>query len=110
MCIKCEKNHAQHEKIYYGSILSDPDEINSRIKELETNINQLNENLDDIINRMKIFKENINSYYKISIDVMKNVDNNNRNYENNIIKIYDNDIMRDIKKIGEEKELKKNWI
>lgn len=109
LCIKCEKNHAQHEKIYYGSILSDPDEIKSRIKELETNINQLNENLDDIINRMKIFKENINSYYKISIDVMKNVDNNNRNYEilNNIIKICDNDIMRDIKKIVEEKELKK---
>ena len=99
-------------KYFYGSILSDPDEIKSRIKELETNINQLNENLDDIINRMKIFKENINSYYKISIDVMKNVDNNNRNYEilNNIIKICDNDIMRDIKKIVEEKELKKKWI
>ena len=61
---------------------------------------------------MKIFKENINSYYKISIDVMKNVDNNNRNYEilNNISKICDNDIMRDIKKIVEEKELKKKWI
>ena len=55
-----------------------------------------------------MYKENINNYYKIYLDIMKNVDNKNRNYEilNNIIEIDNNDIMNDIKRIMEEKTIK----
>ena len=67
LCMKCEKDHLNHEKIYYGSILPDIDESKERIKELEKSINQLNENINEIIEKLKSFKENINNYYRILI-------------------------------------------
>ena len=38
LCLKCEKDHINHDKIYYGSILSEPDEIKIKLKKLERNI------------------------------------------------------------------------
>ena len=35
LCIKCEKEHLNHEKIYFGNILPDIDENKKGIKELE---------------------------------------------------------------------------
>ena len=62
LCMKCEKEHLNHEKIYFGNILPDIDENKKGIKELEKSIKQLNININEIIEKLKSFKENINSY------------------------------------------------
>ena len=50
----------------------------------------------------------MNNYYKIYSDIIKNVENQNRNYEilNNIYEINNNDIIKNMKYIAEEKKLK----
>ena len=108
LCMKCEKDHLNHEKIYYGSILPDIEESKERIKELEKSINQLNENINEIIEKLKSFKENINNYYRIYNNIMKNIENQNRNYEilNNMIEINNNDVFKNIKSIIEEENIK----
>ena len=108
LCMKCEKDHLNHEKIYYGSILPDIEESKERIKELEKSINQLNENINEIIEKLKSFKENINNYYRIYNNIMNKIENQNRNYEilNNMIEINNNEVFKDIKCIIEEENIK----
>ena len=108
LCMKCEKEHFNHEKKNYGRILPDIDKNKKRIKELEESIKHLNANIDEIIERLKSYKENINNYYRIYKNVMKNIENQNRNYEilNNMIEINNNDVLRDIKRILEGKNVK----
>ena len=108
LCVKCEKEHLNHEKIYYGSILPDINENKRRIKELEKSINQLNKNINEIIEKLKSYKENVNNFYRNYNNIMKNNENQNRNYEilNNMIEINNNDILKDIKCIVEEKNIK----
>ena len=108
LCIRCEKEHDNHEKINYGSILPDPNESEKRIKELEKSINQLNANIDYIINRLKSYKENMNYYYQIYVNIMENINNQNRSYEllNNMNEIAYNNIMEDIKSIVEKDDYK----
>ena len=111
LCMKCEKEHLNHEKIYFGNILPDIDENKKGIKELEKSIKQLNININEIIEKLKSFKENINSYYKIYNNIMKNIDSQNRNFEilNNIIEINNNDILKDIKNILDENNIKNKF-
>ena len=111
LCVKCEKEHENHEKIYYGSILPDTNEIKYKADELGKNINKLNQDIEEIIKKLNNFKENINNFYQIYTDVIKNVDNKNRNYSllNNIFEISNNDIIKDIKNITEEKNSKEKF-
>ena len=111
LCMKCEKDHTNHDKVYYGNILPDSDEIKHMKEELGKNMIQLNENIDSYIKSLNNFKEKINSFYQIYTDIINNVDNKNRNYEilNNIIEIRNNDVIKDIKKIIEEKDNKNKF-
>ena len=107
LCIKCEKEHNEHEKIYFGNILPDYNEMKLKVDEFGKYIYQLNESLDEVINRLNEYKKNINEYYNIYIDIMKNIENKDRNYEilNNMIEINNNNVMKDIKYIAKEKNI-----
>ena len=109
LCIVCEKGHINHEKIYFGNILPDPDDINFKFKELDKYINEFNESIDDIIDTFKVYKENINNFYQIYTDIIKNAETKKRSYEilNNIIEINNNQVIIDIKNIVKEKNIKK---
>ena len=111
LCMKCEKEHVNHEKLYYGNIIPDSAEIKNKADKLGKSIKELNKDIEDLIERLHNFKENINNFYKIYIDVTKNLDNKNRNYEilNNILEISNNDIIKDIKNISEEKNSKEKF-
>ena len=108
LCIKCEKEHTEHKKIYYGDILSNEDEIAMKIAYFGRDINKLNKDIDNIIEKLNGYKDNIKEFYDIYIDVMKNVQNKNRNYEllNNIIEMSDNDVIKDLKNIVNENNIK----
>ena len=109
--MKCEKDHINHEKVYYGNIMPDSDEIKLRADELGKYIYQLNENIENIIEKLNRYKENINNFYQIYTEVINNVDYKNRNYEilNNINEICNNDIINDIKRIVEENNNKNKF-
>ena len=109
--MKCEKDHINHEKVYYGNIMPDSDEIKLRADELGKYIYQLNENIENIIEKLNRYKENINNFYQIYTEVIHNVDFKNRNYEilNNINEILNNDVINDIKRIVEENNNKNKF-
>ena len=109
--MKCEKDHINHEKVYYGNIMPDSDEIKLRADELGKYIYQLNESIENIIEKLNRYKENINNFYQIYTEVINNVDYKNRNYEilNNINEILNNDIINDIKRIVEENNNKNKF-
>ena len=108
LCARCKKAHENHEIKDYGDILPAIDETKKRIIDLENSIKQLNANIDYIINRFAFFKENMNNFLQIYKNIMKNVEKPNRSYEmlNNMYKINNNDVMKDIKRIVEENNLK----
>ena len=109
--MKCEKDHVNHEKVYYGNILPDCDEIKKRTDELGKYMSQLNQYIVDIIERLTNLKENINNFYNIYIDLIKNIENKNRNYQilNNILEICNNDVIKDITTIVEETDSKNKF-
>ena len=108
LCARCKKAHENHEIKDYGDILPAIDETKKRIIDLENSIKQLNANIDYIINRFAFFKENMNNFLQIYKNIMKNVEKPNRSYEmlNNMYKINNNDVMKDIKRIVGENNLK----
>ena len=109
LCMKCEKDHIKHEKIYFRNILPNPNEIRINNSELHKDINELNENIEDIIDKLTAYKENINKFYAIYTDIIKNVDTNNINYEilSNLNEINNNQVIKDIKNIVKEKNIRK---
>ena len=74
-------------------------------------VNQLNKSIEDIVEKLNNLKENINNFYRIYTDIIQNVDNKNRNYEllNNIFEIANNDVIKNIKTIFEEKNIKNKF-
>ena len=107
LCLKCEKDHINHEIIYFGDILPNPDEIRINNNELQKDINKLNESIEDIIDKLTAYKENIKKFYEIYADIIKNVDIKNKSYEilSNLIEINNNQVINDIKKIVREKNI-----
>ena len=94
ICIRCEKEHINHEKIYFDDILPN---INNDIK---IYIDKLNKEINDIIDKLKNIMKNMKIYYNIYNDIIKN---KNKNYEIlhniNIFIKYNEIIIKDIKEI-----------
>ena len=102
LCIQCEKEHKNHENIYFGDIL--PNNINKeneKLKELKECIDKLNNEVNERIEKLKFIMRNLKLYYDISNSFINNYNNNNRNYQNlkNINQFikYNSIIIKDIK-------------
>ena len=101
LCLYCESQHNNHNII---SIMPDLDKIKKNIIELRENINIYNNNIDNIIYKLKKVKDNFEIYYYIYSNLYNNYEKRIRNYElfNNINEIYNKNIINDIKKINNE--------
>jgi len=97
ICIKCDIEHKDHKGIYYGGILPDIRE-NTELKEY---IQKLKKEIEDIINKLKNIINNMDIYYRISHNKVKNNKNRNYNYLQNLNEFinYNNKIIKDIKEI-----------
>ena len=92
-------------------IIPNIDNIKKKIEEIKDIIERFSNNIDNIINIVKNIKMSIEEYYIINENILKNYDIKKRNYEiinniNNINNITNNIIMRDIKDIINEKDIK----
>ena len=109
LCIYCESKHNNHNTI---NIMPDLDKIKNNIKELKENIDIFNNNIEKIINKLMKVKENIKIYYKIYNNIYNNYEKRVRNYElfYNINEMNNNNIIKEIKKINNENNIKNKII
>ena len=74
ICLNCEKEHKNHRTIYYGDILP-KDNLEDKNNELKKYINIFNNEIDNIINKLKSIKENIGAYFNISNNYIMDYNN-----------------------------------
>ena len=105
ICLSCEPDHQNHNTT---SIMPNLNKIKNDMKELKETINTFNENLTNLIKKLYQVQKNLEIYYNIFNDIIKNCENKNRNYEifQNIIQ-FNNNIIENIKKINHESDIMK---
>ena len=73
LCMKCKSKHnSKHRIINYENILPDDDEIKEEIGKFRKKIDKLNEDINKIIEILKLISENMEIYYKINYDLLNN--------------------------------------
>ena len=87
MCIMCENEHKNHSSIFFGNIIINKENYMEQLNYLKKNIDKFQEEINSIINLLKNISENINNYYSISLDIIKNYNIENLNY--NLLKNID---------------------
>ena len=99
ICMSCTYDHNEHEIIYFSDLIINKDEIKLKINELRKDIDIFNNNIKEIINILNKVMETMEKYFKISNDIISNIENKNINYEilNNVDEIINNnEIIKDI--------------
>ena len=109
ICDLCEKQHNEHEKITYGSIISDINQIKTDKKNLQKLLNKLKNDIKGIISKLNLLMENLDIYYNIYNDAVKNFNIKKRNYQLlqnlNEFKNFNNDLMMNITEIINDKDI-----
>ena len=105
------EHNKEHKLISYMDIIPNIDNIKNKIKELKDIIDRFSENINKIIDIIKNIKMNIEEYYIINKNILNNYNIKKRNYEifnnlNNINNITNNIIIKDIKEIINEKDIR----
>ena len=107
ICMSCENEHSEHSIIYYGKLIIQENKIINRMKEIRKEIDIFNNDIKEKINKLNKIIENIEEYYKIIDNIIKNsINNKRRNYQllitiNNIIN--NNNMINNIKRINNNK-------
>ena len=102
LCMQCSQEHRSHQCIYFDNLLPNNENINS-INELKKSIDKFNDNIEDIITKLKNVKKNMDIFYKIINDIIKNYKVEYVNYQvliniNEVIR-YKDIIIKDINEI-----------
>ncbi len=108
LCMQCDMEHDNNHKIIlYREIKPNIDNIKNRMKELKEIIDKFNNNSEQLIILLKCVKENIEEYYNIYNNIIKNYDIKNRNYEifYNLNNINNDIIIKDLKEIINENNI-----
>ena len=108
ICIECEHEHDNHDMISLGKLFPNKNYLTNYYKELKGKIDQFNEIINEIINRMNEVVKIMNIYYKIVSNHINNYQTKNRNYQilQNINDFQKNKIiLDDITKIVNENDI-----
>ena len=98
----CFDKEEKHNIIYYNEIITDKEKKEKEIQELRIKIGRMNEDINNIIetiiSKLKMVIDNIEIYYEICNNFIKNYDYSNRNYEiiKNMNEIINKEIINDI--------------
>jgi surface protein len=102
LCVICEKQHQNHDKIAFGKIMVEKEQLEERMKSLKDEIVKMDKNIKEMINILNKVNNHMNNYYNCIEKIINNFDVKNRNMEKmyNINKIYENieNVIKDIKK------------
>ena len=101
----CEEEHKSHNIIYYGDILPKVN-LQNNINDLKEYIDKFNDEINNIIDKLKIIMNKMINYYNISSNIINNYNSQYKNYAilNNINEFikYNNIIQNDIRPIINE--------
>ena len=104
ICMSCENQHKNHNGVNLGVIISSD---NNYLQELKENIEGLKEDIKELINKMESIIINLETYYKISNNIIN--DNGKRNFvtlkNKNIFINNNNIIIKDIQSITNDKSI-----
>ena len=103
ICLLCANDHMDHDIILYESIIPNINKLKNEIIKLKNSIDILKSDINIIINKLNKVMENIDIYYNICNNILKNYEIKNRNYEilQNVNEI-DDTIINEINKIIKE--------
>ena len=93
ICPLCDKEHSQHKIIVYSQLKPDIDQSKKKFKEFREELDILTEYIYGIIEKLKKLIEDLNTYYEINSNILKNYEESNINYQilKNINEIDTND-------------------
>ena len=106
LCLKCESEHKNEDSlIYYKDIIPDINDTNK--EEMKLKIEEFNNNIKDIIEKLNKIMYKIKAYYEIYFNIINNFDMTNINYQilyniNEILNYNNKIILNDINEIIEE--------
>ena len=110
LCALCENQHSGHKLIYHGSIMPDKDACQKELENLDLRIKSLKKNIKDIVTKLNLLNDNLDNYFEIYSNMVKNFDMRKRNYsllQNiNDIKQYNNIFMQKITEIINDNNIK----
>ena len=110
ICVLCAKEHNEHKIITYGDIMPEIEEVEKNINKLKETISEFKNHINEIILKLNKLMYNLDEYYKIYNDCIKNFDVKKRNYyiikNTNEINNYNIDFINILKTIGNEKNIK----
>ena len=112
ICFSCSGKHDGHEIIYYQKIIPKKEEKIKEMEKLKLKLDILNNIINNMVHVCNNVAENIESYYNIEMDILKNFNTNNLNYEilQNINNVNVNKLNEDIDKIINDDNLHNNKI
>ena len=100
ICMKCVKEHNNHDTIDFGYILVNEEDFSQDKNNLEKCINNFNEEIDHIIDKLNKLKEYLKLYYNIYNNIISNYSSEKINYEIlqniNEFKNYNYNIIKDL--------------
>ena len=118
-CDTCEKNiclycseHNEHKIINFKEIIPDLNNETMKIMKLELKINDMKSKIDEIINLLKLVKENFEYYYEINKNSWTFLNTKKLNYEilNNFNRIKSEEIENDIDIIIKSKDINESFL
>ena len=118
LCLLCETEHdnkygkKEHTIINYKDIMPNTENIETDMFNIKKKIDKIKKNIDDMIKMFNEVKENIDKFYEINFNILKNFNSQNRNYQiiQNINAIRNFDIINDINEIYNDKSLNNKLI
>ena len=107
LCLSCLNEHKSHKLISYEDELIDIKELRNKMDNLNKVINKFKKNLEDIINKLKKLQNNLDTYYNINNEILKNYEINKIRYYNLLISLknINNNINDEIKRLKDEYDL-----
>ena len=111
ICSLCLKDHVNHNIVNYKDLEINYEQKIKEKNELRQKIDNLNNDIKEIINKLNFVMENLQLYYKICDDIITNFNNKNKNYQSiqNIKDISNQDIIKDINYVINEKNTSKKY-
>jgi len=102
ICMKCIKEHKNHNIVYYWDILPDKAELLKKLEEFKYEIDTYKKYIEDLINKLNDVEKKMEILYNIYYDMINNYEDKYRNYDilRSLNSLYDNSIIDDLKKIN----------
>ena len=113
LCMLCETEHnKEHDITYYKNIMANIDNIKTDVINLKSKIDKIKNSIDEIIKMFNEVKKNIDIFYEINYNLLKNFDSQSRNYQilQNINQIKNYEIINDINQIYDNKSIENKML